>query len=96
MSVDADLARTAVHVHSRNLDDVDVAQAFRRTLLSDSPHSSATLVKLFELLGEFVPPPADPHELARWAGKREVAHDLKAALYAPLTNLPTHNEDEEL
>lgn len=92
--IDQDLARTAIAVQSRNLDDIDVAQAFRRTLLADDSSSATALVKLFELLGEFTPPPEDPHELVRWAGKREVAHNLKAALYAPLTNPQPYDEDE--
>jgi hypothetical protein len=78
IDTDTDLARTAIGVHSRQLSDQDVA----------------ALIWLLEQLGEFKPPPSDPHELARWAGKKEVAHDLKAALYAPLTDLPTQTEDE--
>lgn len=94
IDTDTDLARTAIGVHSRQLSDQDVAQALRHTFFSDHPSSAAALIWLLEQLGEFKPPPSDPHELARWAGKKEVAHDLKAALYAPLTDLPTQTEDE--
>jgi len=33
-------------------------------------------------------PPLDPALLQRWAGKREIAAKLKAALYADLTTSP--------
>ena len=32
-------------------------------------------------------PPLDPNALQRWAGKREIAARLKAALYADLNNI---------
>jgi hypothetical protein len=88
VKIDEDLARTAVGVQARSLSGVEIAQAFRHTFFANHPSSAVAMVHLFELLGEFTSPPADPHELARWAGKRQVAHELKAALYAPLHDLP--------
>lgn len=82
MSVDTDLSRIALSVKSRSLTDDDIKNAFRVVLLSEGSASDIVLTCLLEWLAEYTLPPADAHELARYAGKREVAFLIKAQLYS--------------
>ena len=66
----------------------DVARDFRALFLEDADRGKRVLFMLMTWCGEYdVSPPLDPNELQRWAGKREIAARLKAALYADLNNI---------
>jgi hypothetical protein len=85
----------AALVHSLDLQrygPADVIRDFRALFLRDEALGRRVLFLLLTWCGEYdvsdgdVPvPPIDPNELQRWAGKREVAAKLKAALYADLS-----------
>ena len=75
----------------------DVIRDFRALFLQDEALGRRVLFLLLSWCGEYdvsdddMPvPPIDPNELQRWAGKREVAAKIKAALYAELSST---NED---
>ena len=72
----------------------DVARDFRALFLEDADRGKRVLFMLMSWCGEYDVsndegrvPPLDPNELQRWAGKREIAARLKAALYADLNNI---------
>ena len=72
----------------------DVARDFRTLFLEDRDLGKRVLFMLMSWLGEYDVsnddgrvPPIDPNELQRWAGKREIAARIKAALYADLNNI---------
>ena len=72
----------------------DVARDFRKLFLEDPYLGKRVLFMLMSWCGEYDVsdddgrvPPIDPQELQRWAGKREIAARIKAALYADLNNL---------
>lgn len=73
-----------------------VAGDFRRLFLNEPELGKRVLFMLLTWCGEFEVdnpddpesrvPPVDPMLLQRWAGKREVAAKIKAAIYADLNN----------
>jgi len=72
----------------------DVARDFRQLFLADRDLGRRVLFMLMTWCGEYDVdddetrvPPLDPNELQRWAGKREIAARIKAALYADLNNI---------
>lgn len=72
----------------------DVARDFRTLFLEDRDLGRRVLFMLMSWCGEYDVadddgrvPPLDPNELQRWAGKREIAARIKAALYANLNNI---------
>jgi hypothetical protein len=68
----------------------DVAGDFRSLFLREPNElSRRVLFMLMNWCGEYEGPPEDNAALQRWAGKREVAALIKAALYADLTTPPT-------
>ena len=78
-----------------DLDGLDVAKLFRQFFLNDETGAGKkVLFLLLTWCGEYEAddpdnpearvPPADPVLLQRWAGKREIAAKIKAALYADL------------
>jgi hypothetical protein len=83
---------TSVDLHRHG--PADVARDFRTLFLEDKGLGRRVLFMLMSWCGEYDVsddggriPPLDPNELQRWAGKREIAARLKAALYADLNNL---------
>lgn len=76
----------------------DVARDFRQVFGGDGIVGRRVLFILMTWCGEYDVsedddpesrvPPLDPALLQRWAGKREIAAKLKAALYADLTTSP--------
>jgi len=68
---------------------VDVARDFRRVFVRDDDGAGKrVLFMLMTWCGEYgIDTPSDPNELQRWAGRREIAGKIKAALYADLTEL---------
>ena len=90
-------------VHSLDLHrhgPADVARDFRKLFLEDPYLGKRVLFMLMSWCGEYDVsedddpesrvPPLDPALLQRWAGKREIAAKLKAALYADLTTSPEY------
>ena len=75
-------------VAGRVHDGEDVAGDFRHLFLRDDALAKRVLYMLMRWCGEYEGPPTDNAELQRWAGKREVAVDIKAALYADLPGVP--------
>ena len=71
----------------------DVAGDFRSLFLRDDV-GKRVLFMLMNWCGEYDAPPESNEELQRWAGKREVAAFIKAALYADLTTQPEPEIDE--
>jgi len=78
-----------------NMDGLDIAKLFRHFFLGDeNEQGRKVLFLLLTWSGEYEVddpddpmgrvPPVDPALLQRWAGKREIAAKLKAALYADL------------
>lgn len=72
----------------------DVARDFRKLFLEDPYLGKRVLFMLMSWCGEYDVadddgriPPIDNNELQRWAGKREIAARIKAALYADLNNI---------
>lgn len=72
----------------------DVAGDFRHLFLREDAVGKRVLFMLMNWCGEYAGPPEDNDALQRWAGKREVAALIKAALYADLTTPPETNEHE--
>ena len=76
----------------------DVARDFRQVFGGDDIVGRRVLFMILTWCGEYDVsededpesrvPPLDPALLQRWAGKREIAAKLKAALYADLTTSP--------
>lgn len=76
----------------------DVARDFRQVFAGDDIVGRRVLFMILTWCGEYDVsededlesrvPPLDPALLQRWAGKREIAAKLKAALYADLTTSP--------
>ena len=80
-------------VYGRGYDGLDVAGDFRH-LFNDNPQlGQRVLFMLLKWCGEYDPPPEDDSALQRWAGKREIADSIKAAMYADLG--PQRNKTEE-
>ncbi len=83
---------TSVDLHRHG--PADVARDFRTLFLEDKGLGRRVLFMLMSWCGEYGVsddggriPPLDNNELQRWAGKREIAARLKAALYADLNNI---------
>lgn len=76
----------------------DVARDFRQVFAGEDIVGRRVLFMILTWCGEYDVsadddpdsrvPPLDPALLQRWAGKREIAAKLKAALYADLTTSP--------
>ena len=76
----------------------DVARDFRQVFAGGNIVGRRVLFMILTWCGEYDVsededpesrvPPLDPALLQRWAGKREIAAKLKAALYADLTTSP--------
>jgi hypothetical protein len=88
-----ELARVA---GTTELDGTDVAKVFRHLFLTADPIlGKKVLFILLSWCGEYQVddpddsdgrvPPLDPAALQRWAGKREIAALIKAAMYADLS-----------
>jgi hypothetical protein len=66
-------------------DGRDIAGDFR-SLFNENPHlGQRVLFVMLSWCGEYDDPPAETEALQRWAGKREIAGKLKAAMYADLS-----------
>lgn len=87
---------TSVNLERYGADDV--ARDFRQVFGGDDIVGRRVLFMILTWCGEYDVsedddpesrvPPLDPALLQRWAGKREIAAKLKAALYADLTTSP--------
>ena len=87
---------TSVNLERYGADDV--ARDFRQVFGGDKIVGRRVLFMILTWCGEYDVsededpesrvPPLDPALLQRWAGKREIAAKLKAALYADLTTSP--------
>lgn len=74
-------------VNVENYDGQQVAADFRRLFLKDPDLGKRVLFILMKWCGEYennIPTSTD--ELNRWAGKKEIAWNIKAALNANLDN----------
>ena len=78
-----------------DMDGLDIAKLFRHFFLGDeNEQGKKVLFLLLTWCGEYEVddpddpngriPPTDPALLQRWAGKREIAAKIRAALYADL------------
>lgn len=77
-------------VVGRNYSGEDVAGDFRQLFLREPDAlGRRVLFMLLSWCGEYDAPPAGNDDLQRWAGRREIATQLKAALYADLTTPPS-------
>jgi|TARA_R100000093_G_C1943605_1_gene73229 hypothetical protein len=90
----------SVNLHHHN--HVAVARDFRHLFFGDNPEmGKRVLFMLLTWCGEYdvdtederFPPLADG-ELQRWAGKREIAAKIKAALYAHVEPVPEQPREE--
>ncbi len=66
-------------------DGITVARDFRALFLREDALGKRALFMLLTWCGEYDAPPEDNDALQRWAGKREIAGLIKAALYADLS-----------
>jgi len=73
-------------VVGREYTNVDVARDFRYLMMTDPALGKRVLFMLLTWCGEFDDPPESNEDLQRWAGKREVAARIKAAMYADLSS----------
>ena len=80
-------------VYGRNYDGHDVAGDFRLLFNREPALGQRVLFMLLTWCGEYDGPPDDNDALQRWAGKREVAGRIKAAMHAALP--PTREEETE-
>jgi hypothetical protein len=72
-------------VRGKDRSDVEAAYEFRRLFNRDEVLGNMVLHTLLFWCAEYTPPPKDNTELQRWAGRRDVAALIKAALYADLS-----------
>ena len=87
--------REVIHsVYGRTYSDRDVASDFRNTINEEPARGRRVLFMLLTWCGEYTGPPEDDAQLARWAGKQEVAALIKAALYADLSPEEKEQEDD--
>lgn len=81
--------------YGRTYNDRDVAGDFRHTINAEPARGRRVLFTLLKWCGEYDPPPEDDKDLARYAGKQEIAYLIKSALYADLsvTEVETNDDD---
>ncbi len=73
------------HNVGASLDGDAVARVFRAFFTQDPARGRKVLFILLHWCGEYdTDVPTDPHELQQWAGKKQVAALIKAAMYADL------------
>lgn len=86
--------REVIHsVYGREHDGRSVAGDFRSIFLSEPARGKRVLFMLLTWCGEFEGPPDGNDDLQRWAGKREIAERIKAAMYADLSPQPEAREE---
>ena len=73
-------------VVGREYSTTDVARDFRHLMMTEPDLGKRVLFMLMTWCGEFEDPPESNEDLQRWAGKREVAARIKAAMYADLSS----------
>jgi hypothetical protein len=73
----------------------EVAASFRHLFLRDPLLGRRVLFILLKWLGEYDTEIPTGEALQRWAGKREVAALVKAALFADLSTPPATKGDDE-
>jgi hypothetical protein len=72
-------------VAGKQLDGKDIAVAMRHLFTRHDPQlGRVVLHALLTWCGEYENPPEDNEALQRWAGKREIAVRIKAAMHADL------------
>ncbi len=78
-------------VDAEKYDSIQVARDFRELFLKDEKVGKRVLFMLLSWCGEYdfeddgePVPPLDPSKLQRWAGKREIAALIKAAMHGTL------------
>ena len=82
-------------VYGRDHDGRDVAGDFRSLFTRTNPAlGNRVLFMLLTWCGEYEPPPEDNAALQRWAGKKEIAGRIKAAMHASL-NQPKEYVDDD-
>jgi hypothetical protein len=83
-------------VYGKTHSGVDVAGDFR-SLFNQNPHlGQRVLFMLMTWCGEYEGPPEDDTALQRWAGKREVAGHIKAAMFADLSTPNLNLRQQEI
>ena len=76
-------------------DGRDVAGDFR-SLFNQNPHlGQRVLFVMLSWCGEYDDPPEGNEGLQRWAGKREIAGRIKAAMYADLSETESTRQEPE-
>ena len=87
LNPDIEAFNTAIinSVYGRMHDGADVAGDFRHTINAEPARGKRVLFMLLTWCGEYDNPPTDNDALQRWAGKREVAALIKAAMFADLS-----------
>ncbi len=83
-------------VYGREYTGTAVAQDFRALMLRDPGLGKRVLHMLLHWCGEFDNPPEENELLQRWAGKRELAARIKAAMYADLSTPAETDEEEDI
>lgn len=88
-----DLLRDSVL--GRDMDGEQVALDFRRLFLRDTELGRRVLFMLLTWCGEYDALIPKGEELPRWAGKREVAARIKAALYGDIETPMEENRTDD-
>lgn len=84
----------AMSVYGRDYDELAMARDMRRLFMADPALGRRVLFTLMAWCGEYEFEVPTGEALARWAGKKEVAARIKAALHADLTTPPDTDEDD--
>lgn len=71
--------------YGRSYDGRDVAGDFRSLFTREPMLGRRVMFMLLTWCGEYEPPPEEDAALQRWAGKREIAGMIKAAMHADLS-----------
>lgn len=72
-------------VSGRNHDGFAIAQDFRALINRNPDLGKRVIFMLLHWCGEYDAPPESNDQLQRWAGKREIADRIKAAMYGDLS-----------
>ena len=81
--------------YGRSHDGYDTSGDFRSLFNREPQLGQRVLFMILTWCGEYETPPEDNEALQRWAGKREVAGFIKAAMFADLTHSELKEETEE-
>lgn len=86
----------AMAVYGRQYDEVSMVRDFRRLFLSDPALGKRVMFTMLVWCGEYLAAEEIPtgEALQRWAGRREIAARIKAAMHADLST-PLNTEEDD-